>query len=86
MYVVTLSIKACVEMAMHCVLCLMLSLSISEVKACHASMVQMLCYVDMVDPVVFAAFMQMHTDTQTQCSAYMPLTPPREKALKSPVL
>ena len=27
---------------------------------------------------VFAAFMQMYTDTQ--CSAYMPLTPPRGRA------
>ena len=37
--------------------------------------------VDTVDTVVFAAFMQMHTDTQTWCTAYMPLAPPREKAL-----
>ena len=42
--------------------------------------------VDTVDTVVFAAFTQMHTDTQTWCTAYMPLAPPREKALKPPVL
>ena len=41
--------------------------------------------VDTVDTVVFAAFTQMHTDTQTWCTAYMPLTPPREKALLSPL-
>ena len=34
------------EWAMHCLLCLM---SIQEIKAHHASMVQMLCYVDTVD-------------------------------------
>ena len=28
--------------------------------------------------MVFAAFMQMHTDTQ--CTVYMPLAPPRGKA------
>ena len=43
-------------------------------------------YVDTVDTVVFAAFTQMHTDTQTWCTACMPLAPPREKALKPPVL
>ena len=30
--------------------------------------------------MVFAAFMQMHTDTQTQCTVYMPLALPRGKA------
>ena len=30
--------------------------------------------------MVFAAFMQMHTDTQTWCTVYMPLAPPRGKA------
>ena len=34
---------------MYCVLCLMSRLSIQEIKARHASMVQMLCYVDTVD-------------------------------------
>ena len=34
---------------MHCVLCLMLRLSIQEIKAYHASMVQMLSYVKTVD-------------------------------------
>ena len=34
---------------MHCVLCLMLRLSIQEIKARHASMVQMLSYVETVD-------------------------------------
>ena len=43
----------------------------------------MLCYVDTADTVVFAAFMQMHTDTQY--TAYMPLIPPREKALLRPL-
>ena len=28
--------------------------------------------------IVFAAFMQMHTDTQ--CTVYMPLAPPRGKS------
>ena len=41
-------------------------------------MVQMLSYVYLVDTEVFAAFMQMHTDTQY--TAYMPLTPSRGKA------
>ena len=68
---------------MDCVLCLMVILSIQEIKAHHASMVQIVCYVDTVDTVdtvVCAAFMQMQTDTQTQCTAYMPLAPPRGKA------
>ena len=34
---------------MHCVLCLMSRLSIQEIKAHHASMVQMLSYVETVD-------------------------------------
>ena len=34
---------------MHCVLCFMSRLSIQEIKACHASMVQMLSYVETVD-------------------------------------
>ena len=34
---------------MYCVLCLMLRLSIQEIKACHASMVQVLSYVKTVD-------------------------------------
>ena len=34
---------------MHCVLCLMLRLSIQEIKAHHASVVQMLSYVETVD-------------------------------------
>ena len=49
--------------AMHCVLCLMLTLSIQEIKAHHAAMVQMQCYVNTVYRVVFVAFTQMHTDT-----------------------
>ena len=31
--------------------------------------------------VVFAAFMQMHTDTPTWCTAYMPLTSPNYKVI-----
>ena len=52
---------------MSCVLCLMSTLLIQEIKAHLASMVQIICYVNTVD-------------TDTQCTAYMPLTPPRGKA------
>ena len=45
----------------------------------------MLCILEMSE-MVFTAFTQMHTDTQ--CTAYMPLAPPRGSApfKKSPVL
>ena len=49
---------------MHCVLGLMSILSIQEIKSHHASMVQMLCYVDTLDtryihmflPITFLIF------------------------------
>ena len=37
----------------------------------------MLCMSEMLE-MVFAAFTQMYTDTQ--CTAYMPVTPPRKSA------
>ena len=44
------------------VLCIMLILSIQEIKASHAIMVQILCYA-MSILSVFSAVTQMHTDT-----------------------